>query len=335
MRSESVSDSLELGFWEAFFIFGDVVPLGDHRFHALGMLGGEVVEFGAVIGEVVEFPTAHFGRGDLPVAGAEGAVFREVEVEGIVGLAFFVGEDGEEGFSDEGIDGAIAYFVWVRSISDFQGGGHEVNEVGGLVGGGAGLGFEKVSWAVDDEGGGDASFVLVLFVESEGGVAEVGPADVVAPVGFGVPGFELFATGAVEGAGSVVGAEYDEGIIVEAFCFEVGDEATDVLVEDINHGGVDFHAVFFPLFVSGRKTVPGGDVRGAGRELPLGGEEAGLELFLVASLAEDIPAFGVFSFVFFDFGLGRLERVVGGVVGAVEEEGFGHFDFFPHATITI
>ena len=69
---------------------------------------------------------------------------------------------------------------------------------------------------------------------------------------------------------------------------------------------------------------------GTGGELPFGGEEAGLELFFVAALAEDIPAFGVFAIVFFDVGFGGLERVVGGIVGAVEEEGlisvsFGFF----------
>ena len=104
---------------------------------------------------------------------------------------------------------------------------------------------------MDDEGGGDAAFVLVLFVETEGGVSEVGPTDVVAPVGFGIPRFEFFTTGAVEGTGSVVGAEHDEGVVVEFLFFQVLDEAADVLVEDIDHGGVDFHAVLFPLFVGG------------------------------------------------------------------------------------
>ena len=61
--------------------------------------------------------------------------------------------------------------------------------------------------------------MLVLFVEAEGGVAERGPADVVAPVGFWVPGFEFLATGAVEGTGSVVGTEHDESAIVEALFF--------------------------------------------------------------------------------------------------------------------
>lgn len=340
---EGVFDGFELIGGEAVFGFGNLVPLGDHRFEALGVFGGEVVELGAVFGEVVEFPAAHFCGGDFPVAGTEGAVFREVEVEGVMGFAFLSGEDGEEGFADEGID-AAGFNVnpsdesRVRGLRYFEGGGHEVDNVGGLVGDFSERGISTdraVSWNnfrnrgdgrfkgirnVNDEGGRDAAFVLVLFVEAEGGVAEVGPADVVAPVGFGVPGFEFFAAGAVEGAGSVVGAEHDEGVVVEAFCFEVGDEATDVLVEDIDHGGVDFHAVFFPLLVFGGKAVPGGDVGGAGGKLPFGGEEAGLELFFVAALAEDVPAFGVFAFVFFDVGFGGLERVVGSVVGAVQEE---------------
>lgn len=330
---------LKLGFGKALFVFGDVVPLGDHGLDALGVFGGEVVEFGAVFGEVVEFPAAEFGGGDLPVAGTEGAVFREVEVEGIVGFAFHSFEDGEKGFSDEGVDGAATYFFGVRGSSDFEAGGHEVDEVSGLTCYSSegcfgvwfllchlvkvdGVGVAHPSRSSDDEGGRNTAFVLVLFVEAEGGVAEGGPADVVAPIGFGVPRFEFFATGAVEGAGSVVGTEHDEGVVVEAFFLQILDEAADVLVEDIDHGGINFHAVFFPLFVFSGEAVPSGDVGGAGGELPFGGEEAGRDLPFVAALAEDIPAFGVFSVIFFDVGFGSLERVVGSVVGAVEEEGF-------------
>ena len=321
MGRKGLFGGLKLGFGKALLVFGDVVPLGHHGFDVPRMFGGEVAELSAVFGEVVEFPASELSGGDFPVAGAEGAVFVEVEVEGIVGFAFHSLQDGKEGFPDKGIDDTIAHFFRVRSIPDFEDGCHEVGDVGGLVGGGAGLGFEEVFGAVHDERRRDAAFMLVLFIEAEGGVAEVGPADVVAPVGFGVPRFEFFATGAVEGAGSVVGTEHDEGVVVEAFFLQILNEAADVLVEDIDHGGVDFHAVFFPLFFLWRKAVPGGDVGGAGGEFPLGGEEAGFDLFLVAAFAEDAPAFGVFAFVFFDVGFGGLEGVVGSVVGAVEEEG--------------
>ena len=110
LGGEGVLDGLKPGFWKTVFGFGDVVPLGDHCFEAIGMIGGEIVEFSTVFGEVVEFPAAEFGGGDFPVTGAEGAVFGEVKVEGIVGFACFSCEDGEEGFADEGIDGASTDF---------------------------------------------------------------------------------------------------------------------------------------------------------------------------------------------------------------------------------
>lgn len=61
LRGEFPAHGLELFGGEAFLIFGDVMPLGDHFFETGGVFLGEIVEFGAVLGEVVEFPAAHFG----------------------------------------------------------------------------------------------------------------------------------------------------------------------------------------------------------------------------------------------------------------------------------
>lgn len=164
MWSQGVFYGLELVFGKALFAFGKVVPLGDHFPDALRMFGSEVIEFGAVFGEVVEFPAAEFCRGDLPVARAEGAIFLVVEVERVVGLALLSSKNGKEGFSDEGVDSSLVHhfhkglpltswsfhsnspasdFFGIRSFSRFEGGGHEVDEVGGLSGDAAGLGFEE------------------------------------------------------------------------------------------------------------------------------------------------------------------------------------------------
>lgn len=58
---EFPAHGLELFWGKAFLIFGDVMPLGDHFFEAAGLFLSEIVEFGTVLGEVVEFPAAHFG----------------------------------------------------------------------------------------------------------------------------------------------------------------------------------------------------------------------------------------------------------------------------------
>ena len=41
----------------------------------------------------------------------------------------------------------------------------------------------------------------------------------------------------------------DQGVVVEALLLEVGDEAADIFVEDIDHRGKDFHAARFPLLI--------------------------------------------------------------------------------------
>ena len=181
------------------------------------------------------------------------------------------------------------------------------------------LGFQALG-PVRDHRGGDAAFVLVLFVESEGGVAGVGPAGVVGPIGFFVPRFQVAAPGAFEGAGAVVRAEEEEGVLPDSFLFQFADETADVLVEHVDHRGEDFHAIGFPLFLAVLDVGEGGDVSWTGGVLPLLGDHAGAELFAIALGADLVPTGVVLAVVFLDVLLGGLERVVRGVVGKVEEE---------------
>lgn len=337
---ELVAGGFELAGGEAVDVLGETEPYVFHGGEAFGFLGGEVVEFGAVILHVVELPWTALGGDEFPIALAEGSVGGEVEVKGLVGFPLFAAEDGEEGTALEGVDLAGSNLFGVVGAGDIEEGGHEVDDVGGLVGEGAGLGGPgggvrsdaacevhtlEGFRGVDDEGGGDAAFVLILFVEAEGGVAGVGPADVVGPVRFGVPGIEFLVPGAFEGAGSVVGAEEEEGVVPLFGFLEMGDEAADVLVEDVNHSGVNLHAAGFPFFVLGGEGIPGGDVVGAGGEFPFLRKELAGALFLVALFAEDIPAGVVAALVFGDGPPGSLEGVVGGVEGEVEEEGRSRF----------
>ena len=96
LRGEALFYGFAFLFSQAFLGLRDLVPLADHFFEALGMFFGEVVELGAIIGEIVKFPLAEFGGSDFPVAGAEGAVVAEVKVEWVVGLAFLSFENGEK-----------------------------------------------------------------------------------------------------------------------------------------------------------------------------------------------------------------------------------------------
>ena len=144
-----------------------------------------------------------------------------------------------------------------------------------------GFGFQPPG-PVRDERGGNTALVLVLFVESEGGVADVGPAHIITPVALGIPWLKILAPGALEGAGPVVGAEEEEGVFPGPSLLEMRDETTDVLVNDVHHGGKDLHAAGLPLPVRGGEGFPGGDVRRPRTELEFAGEEPGLHLLEIA-----------------------------------------------------
>ena len=97
-----------------------------------------------------------------------------------------------------------------------------------------------------NHGGTDASLVLVLLVEPERGITGMRPAGIVGPVGFRVPGFEVASPGAFKRAGSIVGAKHDEGVFQSTLFFQLFHQSADALVQDIHHGGKDFHAIGFP-----------------------------------------------------------------------------------------
>lgn len=64
---------------------------------ALGFGGGEVAGFGAVGGEVVEFPGLVVGADEFPVALANGLIAFVFEAEDfVVGLGVGAGEGGKE-----------------------------------------------------------------------------------------------------------------------------------------------------------------------------------------------------------------------------------------------
>lgn len=64
--------------------------------------GGEVIEFGAVFGKVVEFPLLPFEIYQLPVAIAEAEVICKLQVEWLGSGEAGILDDGKEGHSGNG-----------------------------------------------------------------------------------------------------------------------------------------------------------------------------------------------------------------------------------------
>ena len=80
----------------------DFLPLGDHGLEAFGFGGSKVVEFCAVLGDIVEFPLLPFEGYQLPVAIAEAEVFCKLQEEWFGSGEAGILDDGEEGHSGDG-----------------------------------------------------------------------------------------------------------------------------------------------------------------------------------------------------------------------------------------
>ena len=96
-----------------------------------------------------------------------------------------------------------------------------------------------------DEGRADAAFVhpgLVTAVRGVGGAREARPE---AEVGCRATRFSLWVVAAIAhhdlSAGTVIGGEEDEGILVSAHGLELSDDAADLLIHTVDHRGVDGH----------------------------------------------------------------------------------------------
>jgi len=150
----------------------------------------------------------------------------------------------------------------------------------------------------------------------------------------GGAGGDVEAPGIPLGAGSVVGTEEDEGVLELAFGFEVSEDAADVLVHAVDHGGEDGHAAGEVLAAVGWDGVPGGillfgpavDVGdaigaddGTGGHLPARVGEAELLHAGEALLSDHVPALLIDLLILIDQVLGGMEREVRGVVGQVQK----------------
>lgn len=213
---------------------GTLVPEVDEGFEFVGVFGGEVLDFAAVLGEVVKFPWLVVAGDRFPIILEDGVVTFVGPPESFVKVGLICFEDGEEAFTGEGIP------FFVREAED---GGEEVDDVGGGVAEFVLRG--DALWPVGDEWSGDASFVGPGFVFAEGSVGGGGPTGAEAEVSFGGAhgGFWIVAVAADHdlGAGSIVGEEDDEGVVEAVGLFEVLDDSSDLLIHAVDHGGVDGH----------------------------------------------------------------------------------------------
>ena len=105
-RTEPATAGLELAGLEPVDIPGNTEPLLDHAGGAFGMILTQVMELGAVLREVIEFPSPTLGSNDLPIPFSQGSVRAEMLVKSFVATPLSALENGGEGLALERIDGA-------------------------------------------------------------------------------------------------------------------------------------------------------------------------------------------------------------------------------------
>ena len=98
----------------------------------------------AVVVQVVEFPLAQLGGDEFPRTLAQGAIRAEVEVERFMRLAGFAAEDWQERLALERIDAAVGNLFGVGCIGQLDEGGHQVDQMRGLISDVAGFGFQSI-----------------------------------------------------------------------------------------------------------------------------------------------------------------------------------------------
>ncbi|MFM1941662.1 MAG: hypothetical protein RI897_644 [Verrucomicrobiota bacterium] len=200
--------------------FGPVLPGLGHFGDEFGVLVHEVVLFGAIGGEVVEFPLVGAGFADqLPVA-FSGHPVVVMFPEHPFGLGLVLGlECWGKAASVEGGDGVLLVGGGVGSPGEFKEGGDDIRQVAACWGDGSGLGFES-GWPMDDQRGRDAAFVESGLVSAEGRIGGIGPGGSVgdcAPDIRVVDVFEFTSAEVVVGfsAGAVVGEEDRDRVVQE------------------------------------------------------------------------------------------------------------------------
>ena len=331
-----------------------MVPLLSEGRDECGVLSGEVVLFGGVGVNVIKLPDGFGGEAlsfdEFPWALADGVGALVLITDRAFGQCGGSAEGRRETDAFETLHGGAVAGGGVGGAGGLHERGHDVHDVRGIADPAPRRGHALRP--VDNEGRNDAALVGEVFVETERGVAEIGPSGAVGnffvrgahrgEVGAGVQNRFRSARDPVEAEGApfvtraVVGGEEDERVLVGAGGFELLHDAADAVVDVFHHGGVDGHAVG-EVFAAGSVEggprgvwlagVPVGDgVVGLDRnerkraQFPaFVGDEADLLETIKSGGAEDVPPLAVGGEQGLGRFRGRLQREVRGGVGEVEE----------------
>ena len=275
---------------------------------------GQVIRLGWVCLEVVQFPG--FTRPNhFQVALPDGVGTAEVPVDFLVGFALFSLEDGEERLAERGLGLVAQDLLGVLRSGDVPKGCGNVDDVADLVG------HPRLddSRPMSDEGRADASLVVGRLELAVGSIACVGPTDRDRAVAFDGARRNIRGGIGLLGACPVVGQEHDEGVVPLAQFLDLGKEPAEVLVDPVDHGGVDRHLEVLGILLFLGQVVPClGGPRG---EFVVRADDAHLVHPLEALLTDLVPADLVLAPVLCDVLGPGVERVVGRRVGQVENEG--------------
>ena len=118
---------------------------------------------------------------------------------------------------------------------------------------------------------------------------------------------------------AVVAGEDDEGVVEDAATLQLVDDASNVLVHAVNHGGMNLHVGRLESLVWFVCPLASGGIRGDGHLI--GTDESQLLHTLIATLAQDVPSLVVLTFVLRYVLRLCLNRPMRFLEGDVHEEG--------------
>jgi hypothetical protein len=230
---------------------GPGLPLRGKFFHLFRVGGGEVVQLGAILREIVEFPLFDLRairHGDVfadefPVAVPDrgvGLVFGE---DRFAALQWNARESRTQG------DAVERHGLHPRSLrrigrpGDIEQGRHHIDELGGVAI--PSLARRDLRGPMEEEGRRRSALVEVVLVEPEGRAACVRPGLAVAVVVLFVALRDIVEFATTEHAallaGAVVGEKEKQGVFVGAAFLQRSDELAHVLVDPVDHRGEDGH----------------------------------------------------------------------------------------------
>ena len=216
---------------------GPGLVLAAHVGHAIGMLGGPIMQLGAVFGHVIELPGLAMLAHQLPATDAHRAVALVLPEHGRA--LFEVGfKRGLQRMALQRQDGAPPQRLRIRHARDIEHGGHDVGQVARGVANLATLG--DALGPMQDQGGGDATLMNPVLVQPKRRVGQIGPGRAIALVGVFGTGHEVGVVAKAHDS-AIAGVRARDHQLVHEFVN--GDVLGDVLgasavVGQENHQGV-------------------------------------------------------------------------------------------------